>query len=143
MGQIKDVITREVRYLNTGANLKEAADMMKSFDVGALPVIRDSKVVGLLTDRDIVVRAIADGQNPEKTKVDDAMSKDVTTCYEDDDVGKAAQLMKDKQIRRLVVLNRNEELAGVCSLGDLATTAKAEDVSGDVLKEVSKPSSSK
>jgi CBS domain-containing protein len=142
MTKVKDVITREVKITDPDSTLKDAADKMKEFDVGVLPVVNDGDVVGLLTDRDIVVRAIADGKDPNNAKVSDAMTAGVTSCREDDDIEKAAALMKEKQVRRLVVLDSNEKLAGVCSIGDLATLPGTEnEFAGSVLEQVSKPSS--
>ncbi len=143
MAQVKDALSREVRYCDRQTSLKEAADKMKSYDIGALPVVENEKVVGLLTDRDMVVRTISEGHDPNKATVGDSMTEGVVTAYEDDSIESAAELMKKNQIRRLVVLNRDDQLAGVCSLGDLATLDIAPEKKADVVEEVSKPSTAK
>src|SRR5438093_1051691 len=118
--QLKDIMTRDVEVIHPEATVQEAAEKMQKLDVGPLPVCDGKRLVGILTDRDITVRSVARGDNPMLAKVGKAMTPDIIFCYEDDDVQKAAQVMKDKQIRRLPVLNRNKELVGIVSLGDLA-----------------------
>ena len=112
---------------------------MEVLDVGPLPVCEGNRVVGMITDRDITVRATAAGCDPKTTLVHDAMSQDITCCYEDQDVQDAARLMKEKQIRRLLVMNRADDLVGIVSLGDLATEAGGQGQPGEVLKKVSEP----
>ncbi|HXE55349.1 MAG TPA: CBS domain-containing protein, partial [Tepidisphaeraceae bacterium] len=107
---------------------------------GALPVCRNDKLIGLITDRDIAVRAIAEGKNPDACCVSEAMTPGLIYCYEDDDVQKAINLMEEKQIRRLPVMDHNQRLVGVVSLGDLATRQQNDQISGQVLQQVSQPS---
>src|SRR5438552_4661928 len=107
--KVKDVMTKGAECVGPDASLQEAARKMKDLDVGPLPVCGDNqKLVGMLTDRDIVIRAVAEGKDPRTARVRDAMTEGVCYCFEDDDVAEAARLMKDKQIRRLVVLNRDK-----------------------------------
>jgi len=114
---------------------------MKDLDVGPLPVCDNDRLIGMLTDRDIVVRCVAEGRDPRSTKVRDAMTEGVTWCFEDDDVEDAAGRMKQDQIRRLVVLNQDKRLVGIVSLGDLAVeTGGDEEVAGKTLEAVSQPS---
>jgi CBS domain-containing protein len=94
----------------------------------------------MLTDRDIVVRAVAKGMHPEQTMVSDVMTEDVVYVFEDQDISEAAKMMEDRQIRRLLVLNRDKELAGIVSLGDLSQYTDAK-ISGHVLEQVSEPGS--
>ncbi len=143
MAQVKNALSREVRYCDRQTTLKEAADKMKMYDIGALPVVENDKVVGLLTDRDMVVRTISEGHDPNQSRVGDAMTEGVVTIYEDDSIESAAELMKKNQIRRLVVLNREDKLAGVTSLGDLATIGIQPEKKAEVVEEVSKPSTAK
>jgi CBS domain-containing protein len=136
---LKDIMTPDVEVVSPGDTLEEAAQKMAELDVGPLPVCEGRRVVGLLTDRDITVRATAAGCDPKATLISDAMTQDITCCYEDQDVYEASRLMKEKQIRRLPVLNRANELVGIVSLGDLATGAGDQAQPSEVLKKVSEP----
>jgi len=138
--KIKDVMTRSVETVRPDQTLQEAAAKMKSLDVGPMPVTEGDRLVGMLTDRDIVVRAVAEGRDARTTNVRAAMTSDVVCCKEDDDVKDAAAKMKDRQIRRLVVVDGQQRVAGIVSLGDIAVDTSDEKMSGRVLEEVSKPS---
>jgi len=138
--QIKEVMTTGVEVVRPDETLQEAARKMKSIDVGPLPVCDGDRLVGMITDRDIIVRATADGRDPKTTPVKEAMTPGIVYVYEDQDIEEAAQLMKERQIRRLVVLDRNKRLVGILSLGDLAEDTRDEQLSGEVLERVSEPS---
>jgi CBS domain-containing protein len=113
---------------------------MRDRDIGLLPVCSDDdRLVGMLSDRDIAVRAVAEGLDPWTCKVRDVMTPNIVYCTEDQDVAEAAQLMKENQIRRLVVLDRNKQLAGIVSLGDLAVESGDEQLAGNALEAVSEP----
>jgi CBS domain-containing protein len=130
-------MTRDVRIADPNQSIKEAACAMAEADAGALPVGQNDRLVGMLTDRDIAVRGVAEGLGPQ-AKVADVMSAEVRYCYEDDDVEEVLQNMSDLQVRRLPVVNRDKRLVGIISLGDLAMrehSAKA----GDALCGISKP----
>src|ERR671937_1268828 len=100
--QVKEVMTHGVECIRPEATLQEAATKMKELDVGPLPVCGDDdRLVGMLTDRDITIRAVAEGQDPKTARVQDVMTPDITYCFEDQDVKEAARLMEEKQIRRL------------------------------------------
>src|SRR6266516_5225512 len=137
--QIKDVMTRGVETIRPDASLYEAAQRMRSLDVGPLPVVDDERLFGMLTDRDIVIRAIADGRDPMTTTVAEAMTADVIYCTEDQDVREAARLMEEHQIRRLIVVDRDHRLVGIVSLGDIAITTGDERLAGEALERVSEP----
>ena len=137
--QVKDVMTRGAECVRPEATLQEAAQKMKSLDVGPLPVCDNDRLVGMLTDRDITVRAVAEGKDPRATRVRDAMTEGISYCFEDDDVADAARVMKERQVRRLVVLDRNKKLAGIVSLGDLAVETGDEHLAGKTLERVSQP----
>ena len=139
--QVKEIMTREVEVIHPNNTLEEAAKKMKDLDIGPLPVCEDKRVLGMLTDRDITVRATADGQDPWTSKVNEVMSPQITYCFEDQDVTEAARLMKEKQVRRLLVLDRGKRLAGIVSLGDLAVEARNEQLVGEALEGISEPSS--
>lgn len=135
--RLRDVMTREVEEIPPSATLQEAAERMRTLDVGVLPICDGQKVVGMLTDRDIAVRAVANGKDPCHTPVTEAMTPDLIFCYEDDDVTQAAQLMEQRQIRRLLVMDRQKRAVGIVSLGDLAVRTKDDRLSGEVLERVS------
>jgi CBS domain-containing protein len=137
--KVKELMTRDVEKISADNFLKEAASMMRSMDVGALPVCENDKLIGIITDRDIAVRAVADGLDPNQCTVRDAMSKEVCWCYEDDDLEKAAAIMERQQIRRLPVFDRHNRAVGIISLGDLATRTRNDRLSGEVLQQVSEP----
>ena len=138
--QIKDVMTRGVEVVRPDETLQQAARKMKSIDVGPLPVCDGERLVGMITDRDIIVRATAEGRDPKTTPVKEAMTPGVVYVFEDQDIEEAALLMRQRQIRRLVVLDRNKRLVGILSLGDLAEDIEDEQLSGQVLEGVSEPS---
>jgi CBS domain-containing protein len=137
---LRDVMTRGIKEIPANATIVEAAERMRSLDVGALPVCQNDKLVGVITDRDIAIRTVADGRDPKATAVSDAMSKSVVYCYEDDSVESAAKLMEEKQIRRLPVFDRNNRAVGIVSLGDLAVRNHDDRLSGEVLERISEPS---
>ena len=137
--QLKEVMTRNVEVIGPEATLKDAASRMDALDIGPLPVCENDRLVGMITDRDITVRSTAMGADPITTHVRDAMSKDVLYCHEDDDVREATRLMERKQVRRLLVLNREDRLVGIVSLGDLAVWTRDEKLSAEVLEQVSEP----
>lgn len=136
---LRDIMTHNVEVVSPGDTLEQAARKMADLDVGPMPVCEGNRVVGMLTDRDITVRATAAGCDPKTTLVGDAMSQDIISCFEDQDVRDAAGLMKERQIRRLLVLSRANDLVGIVSLGDLATEAGGQGQPGEVLKKISEP----
>ena len=136
--KINEIMTRNVEVVQPNSVLQEAAGKMKSLNVGSLPVCDNRKLLGIITDRDIAIRAVADGRDPATTKVSETMSPDLVYCFEDQDIKDAANLMERHQIRRLPILDRNQQLVGIVSLGDLAVETKNK-LSGEVLEEVSEP----
>jgi CBS domain-containing protein len=137
---LKEIMTRDVEVIHPNATLEEAAGKMDALNVGPLPVCDGDRLIGVLTDRDITVRSTAAGEDPKSTRVRDVMTGEVVYCFEDQDVHEAARLMDEKQIRRLVILNRAKKLVGIVSLGDLAVETGDDRLSGDVLEGVSTPS---
>jgi len=132
-------MTRGVECTRPDATLQEAAAKMKSLDVGPLPVCDDDRLVGMVTDRDITVRATAEGVDPTDVRVRDVMTPEVIYCFEDALVGDTALLMQQKQVRRLLVLNGDKRLVGIVSLGDLAVETGDEQLAGNTLEAVSEP----
>ena len=138
--KLNEIMTREVECTRPDASLQDAAKRMRELNVGTLPVFDHDKLVGVVTDRDITVRAVADGQDPKTHQVREAMTTGVHCCFDDQDVTEAVRLMEEKQIRRLVVLNRDRKLAGIVSLGDLALCTGDEQMLGEALEAISEPS---
>jgi CBS domain-containing protein len=134
--KVSEVMTRGVETISPAATLEQAAKEMKAHNVGILPVLDDGKVVGVLTDRDIVLRAVSDRLRPEMTRVRDVMTRGDTACYEDQDIAEASLLMEKNLLHRLVVLDRNEKLVGIVSVSDLAARAKSETLCGHVVGKV-------
>jgi CBS domain-containing protein len=137
--QLKDAMTHGTEVINPEATLQEAARKMQRLDVGPLPVCDGDRLVGMLTDRDITVRAVAEGCDPTTTTVREAMTPELLYCFEDQDVQEAARLMSQYQVRRLPILNRNKRLVGMVSLGDLAVNTGDQQQAGAVLEQVSEP----
>ena len=137
--QVHEVMTRDAECTHPNATIHEAAERMKALDVGSLPVCESDRLVGMLTDRDITVRATAEGVPPGLGQVRDVMTREVISCFEDQDVREAVRLMEQKQVRRLVVLNRDKRLVGIVSLGDLAVKAGDEVINSEALEQVSEP----
>lgn len=133
-------MTRNVDVVQPDASLEEAARKMDQLNVGPLPVCDGDRLVGMVTDRDITVRATSAGKDPRSTPIREAMSRDIVYCYEDQDVQDAARLMQDKQIRRVPVLSREQRVVGIVSLGDLASQGTDDRTSGRVLEDISRPS---
>ncbi len=138
--QVREVMTRGVECVSPETSLQEAARKMQALDVGPLPVCDHDRLVGMVTDRDIVIRAVAEGRAPSTTPVREAMTGGIDYCFEDDDLDTAAKQMQDRQIRRLVVLDRNKRLVGIVSLGDVAIeTGGDARLAGKTLEHVSEP----
>jgi CBS domain-containing protein len=138
--RIKEIMTSEVEVIPESTSLVEAAQLMKKLNVGSLPVVEAGKVIGILTDRDIVIRSTAMGHDPNEVTAKDIMTPQPDYCYFDQDVKEVANLMGEKKIRRLPVLDREMQLVGIISLGDLATEADKNNLSGETLEKISKPS---
>jgi len=123
--RVSEAMTRDVRVANPGQSIRDVAKIMAEIDAGAIPVGENDRLVGMITDRDIAIRAIAKGKGPD-TPVRDVMSKDVKYCYEDEDLEHVARNMGDIQVRRLPVVSRDKRLVGIVSLGDVAHNEDSE-----------------
>lgn len=117
--RVSEAMTRDVRIANPNQSICDIACTMAEIDAGAIPVGDNDRLVGMITDRDIAVRAVAAGKGPD-TPVRDVMTQDVKYCYEDEDLNHVAKNMAELRVRRLPVLNRDKRLVGIVSLGDLA-----------------------
>ena len=133
------IMTGGIETITPHASLAEAAKKMASQDIGSLPVCDEPRrVVGIITDRDITVRAVARGMDPNQTRVEDVMTRDVLSCSSESEVEDACALMERRQVRRLLVTGQDEVPVGIVSLGDIALCLR-ESQSGEVLKKVSEP----
>jgi CBS domain-containing protein len=137
--KVSELMTSDVEIVAPDDTLHTAARMMADLDTGALPVGENDRLVGMITDRDITVRAVAAGRDPDKTKVRDAMSEHIRFCFEDEDTRKVGRKMSEWAVRRLPVLNRDKRLVGIVSLGDLAVRTGDRAQVGEVLQDVSEP----
>ena len=137
--KLSSIMTGGIETIRPQATLAEAAKKMASQDIGSLPVCAERrKVIGIITDRDITVRAVARGMDPNLTRVEEVMTKDVLSCSSDSEVEAACELMEKRQVRRLLVTGDDDSPVGIVSLGDIALCLR-ESQSGEVLKKVSEP----
>jgi CBS domain-containing protein len=130
-------MSKDVRIASPQQSIRHVAQTMKEIDAGMLPVGENDRLVGMITDRDIAIRAVAEGKGPD-TFVRDVMTKDVCYCFEDEDLGAVADRMGDLQVRRLPVLNREKRLVGIVALADLSRAGEADD-SATALTGISAP----
>jgi CBS domain-containing protein len=138
--QVHEVMTRGAACIRPDDSIAAAAQRMKDLDVGALPICGDDdRLKGMITDRDITVRATASCCEPGGTRVREVMTPNLIYVFEDQDIAEASRLMKENQIRRLPVLNRDTRLVGIVSLGDLAVETRDEEMAGATLEAVSEP----
>jgi CBS domain-containing protein len=135
--KIREAMTTDVRLAHPDRSIREAAQMMADQDIGALPVGENDRLVGMITDRDIAVRAVAQGLGPD-TKVREVMSEDVLYCFDDEDLDDAAHNMGDIKVRRLPVLNRDKRLVGILSFSDLARSEDPKKT-GEAISDISTP----
>ncbi|MBM3362097.1 MAG: CBS domain-containing protein [Betaproteobacteria bacterium] len=138
MTRVQDIMTRGVRTLRPSDSVVAAAQTMDELNVGALPVCQSGKLVGMVTDRDITVRAVARGRADAGTILSDVMSSHVSWCYEDQPLEQVVEQMSDWQIRRVPVMDRSEQLVGMLSLGDIAVKGDA-DQAAQCLMHISEP----
>ncbi len=137
--KVKDVMTEHAACISPDDPIQAAAQKMKNLDVGPLPVCENDRLVGIVTDRDIVVRGVCDACDATTTKVKDVMTRHIIYCFEDQEIEEAAELMRTKKIRRLAVLNRQKRLVGIVSLGDLAVETGDEHLAWETLERVCEP----
>ncbi|HYN12406.1 MAG TPA: CBS domain-containing protein [Burkholderiales bacterium] len=135
--RVSEAMTREVRIADPGQTIRDAAKIMKDIDAGVVPVGENDRLVGIITDRDIAIRAVALGKGPD-TPVREVMSQDVKYCFDDEDMDHVAQNMGDIQVRRLPVVNRDKRLVGIVSLGDVAVT-EGRKPAGEAIVGISRP----
>jgi len=136
--KVKDIMTKSVAYINPEASVTEAAQLMQKHNVGSIPVCDKNGVIGLVTDRDIVVRNVAHGTDPHSTPVKNVMTSQVTTVSPEMDAEQVSGIMSKNQIRRIPVVDNNM-LVGIVALGDLATDKRFDTEASGALSDISKP----
>jgi CBS domain-containing protein len=141
MAACRDVMTREPASCQPTDSLVRVAQLMKSHDVGAVPVVDGSsrKLVGMITDRDIVIKAVASGRSCDTATIRDVMSTDVVTCREDDDVGAAVSRMAERKVRRIPVIDTKGVLCGIIAQADIATRVHRDKTTGELVEAISEP----
>lgn len=135
--KVKEVMHSRADVINCERTVREAAEMMARGDYGCLPVEDKDRMIGMITDRDITVRVVAKGLDPNLTKIADCMSKGVDYCFEDEELSTVGEKMMSHKIRRMPVINRSKRLVGMLSLGDIASKSRNENLSYHILSEVS------
>ena len=139
MQKLKDLMSRDVKVVSPDMSIQDAAKQMREGDFGMLPVGENDRMIGTITDRDIAMRAVADGKD-SSTKVRDVMSEGIDWVFEDETVEDAAKMMSQRQVRRLPVVDRNKRLVGIVALGDFAVESSEIRPAAEALAEISKPS---
>ena len=139
MQQLKDLMSRDVKVISPDMTIGEAAKKMRDGDFGMMPVGENDRMIGTISDRDIAIRAVAEGKDAG-TKVRDVMTEGIAWAYEDDSVEKAATIMSKRQVRRLPVVDRDKRLVGIVALGDFAVESSEIKPAAEALAEISRPS---
>lgn len=137
--QVSEIMTRQIETIHSDSMVGQAAKKMKSLDVGVLPVQERDQVVGVITDRDIVVRVIAKDRDPRTTQVSKVMTREVICCSEQESVEEAAKIMEDKRIHRLIVLGSDNKPIGIFTLSDLAVKARNEHLTWEIFERIAEP----
>lgn len=138
MSQIKELMSRDVKVIGPDTSIREAAQLMRDGDFGLLPVVEHDRMIGTVTDRDIAIRGVAEGKEPT-SNVRDLMSPGIVWAFEDESVDRALEIMSERQVRRLPVVNRDKRLVGIVALGDLAEEKSEAKPAGKALSEISRP----
>ena len=138
MHKLKEVMSRDVKVISPDATIREAARKMLEGDFGMMPVGENDRMIGAISDRDIAIRGVAEGKDPN-TRVREVMSEGITWAYEDDSAEDAAKIMSEHQIRRLPVVNSDKRLVGIVALGDFAVESSEIEPAAEALSEISKP----
>ena len=139
MQKLKDLMSRDVKVISPDMTIRDAARKMRDGDFGMMPVGEDDRLIGTISDRDIAIRAVAEGKDAG-TKVRDVMSEGVAWAYEDDSVEEAAKIMSERQVTHLPVVDRDKRLVGIVALGDFAVESSEIRPAAQALSEISKPS---
>ena len=146
MAKNRDVMTKDPVFCQPGDSLTKVATIMKQKDVGSVPVVESGgsrRLVGIITDRDIVVKAIAEGRSPEAATVKDAMTPNPVSCREEDDVDHALKLMKERQVRRMPIVDSAGQLTGIIAQADVATRVNKDSKTGELVEAISETGTSR
>ena len=138
---VKDIMSKDTVSLNAEDSIERAAQLMKQFNVGSIPVCSQEKLVGIVTDRDITLKSVAAGLNANQQKISDVMTSNPVTGSPDMDIHDAARIMSEQQIRRLPII-QNNNLVGIVSLGDISVEPNLQDNAEEALKNISEPAKS-
>ncbi len=138
MQKLKDLMSRDVHVISPDDTIRDAAQHMRKNNFGMMPVGENDRMIGAISDRDIAIRAVADGKGPDTT-VREVMSDGIVWAYEEDSVADAVKLMSEHQIRRLPIVNTDKRLVGIVALGDFAVVSSDIAAAGEALAEISKP----
>jgi CBS domain-containing protein len=136
--KVQQIMSQNVECIDPTTPIAKAAQKMRELDVGFLAVCDGERPVGTITDRDIVIRSVAQSLDPRLERVREIMTSDAFHCYEDDDVEAVGKYMQEKRVRRMLILDRNENLVGVVSLGDIAMTSGEQELAGETLGEIAR-----
>jgi CBS domain-containing protein len=134
--KVEKMMHKGVEWVSPNTSISALAKKMQRFDIGAIPVGENDRLIGMVTDRDIVIRGVADGKDPSKLTARDVMTKGVTYCRDNEEVDEAVRIMESKQIRRLPVIDANKRMVGMISLGDVSHAA-SQKIAAEVTRAVS------
>jgi CBS domain-containing protein len=132
--RLREIMNQEVEIIGLDATLQEAAQQMRASNVGAVPVCEGNRVVGILSERDLMGRAVAEGRDPKTTRVREVMTAELITCFEDQESGEAMRVMHERQLRHLAVLSRDQRLVGIVSRRDLAMPGGEQPLAGSAIR---------
>lgn len=140
--EVRDIMSRDVKLISSSTMLDEAAAWMQKYDIGALPVVQDEETIGVITDRDVVIRAIAAGMDPRTTPVTEVMTTELACCHEHDSIEDAARIMEERQVHRLLVTDGTDKIVGILSISDLTLKIHNEHLVYEVLEQICEPAHS-
>ena len=134
--KVQQIMSQKVECIAPTTTISTAAEKMRELDIGFLAVCDNDRLVGTVTDRDITIRSVAQGRDPRLATVSEIMTQSIFYCYEDEDITHVGQQMQEKEVRRMLILNRQKRLVGVISLGDIAKTTGEGNLAGETLGEI-------
>lgn len=134
--KINEIMTRNVECVSPSLKISLAAEKMLNEDIGFLPICEHDRVIGTVTDRDITIRSVAQGRDPRLAPISEIMTSTIFHCYEDDDVETVAKAMEDDAVRRMLIFDRDDQLVGVVSLGDIARAKDESGLAGETLSGI-------
>lgn len=137
MAKCREVMTKDPASCSASETVTKVAGLMKQHDVGSVPVVESDRLVGIVTDRDIVLKVVAGGRNPEQSAVKEAMTPNPVSCKEDDDLEYALRLMKERQVRRMPIVDGGGRLTGIIAQADVATRVNRDDKTGELVEAIS------